>query len=120
MSLRLGLIQINVSDLGEAWRFYVGTLGLRGAERFGPGKAFHLELENGPNVLVYPASRVTDRSYPDGTGVTLVFHTADLRATVESWKRKGVTFHRISWSRDVSGIAESPFGPFIAFSDPFG
>lgn len=120
MTVRLGMIQISVTDLEEAWHFYVETLGIRGIKRFGAGKAFHLELEDGPIVLVYPATRKRIDRYPDEATVTLVFHTPNLHETVASWKRKGVQFVGISWSADASGVGESPFGPFIAFRDPFG
>lgn len=120
MDLRLGLVQINVTDLRAAWRFYVDTLGLRGIERLGKGKAFHLDLEGGPPVLVYPVEHKATRRYPDDTAVTLVFYADDIRKTVENWKQKGVEFVPIAWSREESGIADTPFGPFIAFRDPFG
>ena len=120
MTLRLGLVQINVTDLDAAWRFYVETLGIRGVRNFGTGKAFHLELSGGPGVLVYPVGQRRIHRYPEETGATLVFHTPNLPETVASWKRKGVEFIKIAWSTDATGIAESPFGPFIAFRDPFG
>jgi catechol 2,3-dioxygenase-like lactoylglutathione lyase family enzyme len=120
MDVRLGIVQINVTDLREAWRFYVETLGLNGVERLGRGKPFHLDLQNGPAILVYPVQQKAERRYPDDTGVTLVFYTSDIRKTVETWKQKGVEFVAIAWSREASGIADTPFGPFIAFRDPFG
>jgi catechol 2,3-dioxygenase-like lactoylglutathione lyase family enzyme len=120
MNLRLGIVQINVTDLTEAWRFYVDTLGLQGVERLGRGKPFDLVLENGPTILVYLVEKVAVRSYPTDTGVTLVFYTPDIRNTVATWKNRGVAFIPIAWSREASGIAETPFGPFIAFRDPFG
>jgi catechol 2,3-dioxygenase-like lactoylglutathione lyase family enzyme len=121
MNLRIGIVQINVTDLAEAWRFYVGKLGLRGKETLGPGKAFELELgSGGPAILVYPVPRMGMREYPSETGVVLVLYTDDIRSTVNAWKAKGVSFIPIAWARDSSGIADSPFGPFIAFRDPFG
>jgi catechol 2,3-dioxygenase-like lactoylglutathione lyase family enzyme len=120
MNLRLGLVQINVTDLREAWRFYVDTMQMRGVEKLGRGKAFHLELPDAPAILVYPVQQVVDRQYPVGTGVTLVFYTPDIRTTVDTWKQKGVEFIPIAWSQETSGIADTPFGPFIAFRDPFG
>lgn len=122
--LRVGIVQINVTDLDEAWRFYVETLGIAGRRRLGPGKPFELELGGAapghPTVLVYPVPRRVDRRYPEETGVTLVLHTDDIRATVAAWRARGVPFLRIAWSREESGIADTPFGPFIAFRDPFG
>lgn len=121
MNLRVGIVQINVTDLEAAWSFYVETLGIEGRRSLGPNKPFELELgAHGPTVLVYPARTVTKSDYPSGTGVTLVLFTDDIRTTVAEWKAKGVPFIRIAWARDESGIADTPFGPFIAFSDPFG
>lgn len=59
--LRLELVQTNVTDLGEAWRFYADTLGLPGAERLGRGKPFHLAVEGAPEVLVYRVERMALR-----------------------------------------------------------
>lgn len=122
--LRVGIVQINVSDLDEAWRFYVETLGIPGRRTLGPGRPFELELgaaaPGRPAVLVYPVTRRVERAYPEETGVTLVLHTDDIRATVAEWRARGVSFIRIAWSRDETGIADTPFGPFIAFRDPFG
>lgn len=124
MTLRVGIVQINVTDLAEAWRFYVETLGLRGRPRLGPGRPFELELGGGegagPTVLVYRVTTRAERRYPDETGVTLVFYTDDIRATVAEWGARGVSFVPIEWAKDGSGIADTPFGPFIAFRDPFG
>lgn len=120
MTIGLGIVQINVTDLDLAWRFYVDTLGLRAGRRLGPGKPFELDLGGGPTVLVYPVRRVAMRDYPNDTGITLVFATENIRSTVGQWKESGVSFIPIAWSRDASGIADSPFGPFIAFEDPFG
>jgi catechol 2,3-dioxygenase-like lactoylglutathione lyase family enzyme len=114
-------VQINVTDLDAAWQFYVETLGLPGKQKLGPGRAFELELGNsGPTVLVYPVPQQAKRNYPNETGVTLVFYTDDIRSTVADWKAKGVAFVPIEWSQEEIGIADTPFGPFIAFQDPFG
>jgi catechol 2,3-dioxygenase-like lactoylglutathione lyase family enzyme len=121
VNLRVGIVQINVTDLEAAWRFYVETLGIAGRRTLGPGKPFELDLgPGGPTVLVYPARGVTRPDYPAGAGVTLVLYTDDVRATVAEWRAKGVPFIPIAWARDESGIADTPFGPFIAFRDPFG
>jgi catechol 2,3-dioxygenase-like lactoylglutathione lyase family enzyme len=119
--LRLGIVQINVTDLDEAWEFYVGKLGLQAVERLGPGRPFELALgDDGPLVLVYPVREVAVRNYPTDTGVMLVFYTDDLSGTMTDWAAKGVSFIPIEWAEDDTGIAPTPFGPFIAFRDPFG
>jgi catechol 2,3-dioxygenase-like lactoylglutathione lyase family enzyme len=121
MNFRIGIVQINVTDLAEAWRFYVEKLGLRGQQTLGSGKAFELYLGSGDlRILVYPVAHGRMREYPSETGVVLVFYTDDIRSTVDAWKAKGVSFIPIAWATDETGIAESPFGPFIAFRDPFG
>jgi|GEM_PF-780716 len=119
--LRVGIVQINVTDLDEAWQFYVDTLGLRGNWVMGRGNPFELQMgSDTPTVLVYQVQSAVKRNYPNETGVTLVFYTDDIRSTVTEWKAKGVSFVPIPWARDESGIAGTPFGPFIAFEDPFG
>jgi len=118
--LRVGIVQINVTDLEAAWRFYVETLEIPGRWGLGPGKPFELDLGPGPTVLVYPATRAADQPYPESTGVTLVLHTDDIHETVRRWRDRGVPFIPIAWARTPEGIAPTPFGPFIAFRDPFG
>lgn len=117
---RLGIVQINVTDLNEAWRFYVDVLEIPGRWHLGRDRPFELNLGEGPTVLVYRVARTAVRHYPQDTGVTLVLHTKDIVATASAWRNRGVNFIPIAWSRDATGIAETPFGPFIAFEDPFG
>lgn len=121
MGLRVGIVQINVTDLAVAWDFYVNRLGIHGRWLLGPGRPFELDLGPGaPTVLVYRVERVRPSNYPHESGVTLVFHTDDVASTVAAWSPLGVRFVPITWSADASGIAPTPFGPFIAFKDPFG
>jgi catechol 2,3-dioxygenase-like lactoylglutathione lyase family enzyme len=120
MTLRLGIVQINVTDLEKARDFYVNILGMKAKESLGPNRPFELEIEGSPTVLIYPAKRFVPSDYPNQTGVVLVFYTDDIKRTMREWADKGVFFVKIAWSKDESGIAESPFGPFIAFRDPFG
>jgi hypothetical protein len=121
MSISVGLVQINVTDLDEAWNFYVGMLRIPGKRTLGTGKPFELEVGSGsPKVLVYSVEKTVTRDYPNETGVTLVFYTDNIRRTVAEWKMRNVRFIPIAWSKEESGIADTPFGPFIAFRDPFG
>lgn len=120
MALKMGIIQINVTDLNRAWSFYVNTLGIRGVWRLGSGKPFELDLGPGPTVLVYRVHAVAQRRYPDDTSVILVFYTDDIVSTVATWRSKGVSFIPIAWADTHEGIAPTPFGRFIAFRDPFG
>lgn len=122
MTLGFGIAQmnINVTDLTRAKAFYADTLGFKARERFGPDAPFELVFASGPVVMVYRVERVVPFDYPKQTGTVLVFSTDDIQRTVRDWKAKGVSFIRIAWSKDESGIAETPLGPFIAFRDPFG
>lgn len=117
--MRMALIQINVLDLQTAWDFYVRTLGIPGEWVHGENRAFELGVGEIP-VLVYPVSRHELHSYPDTSGTVLVFGTEDIDKTHREWKAKGVQFIPIAWSQDDTGIAPSPYGRFVAFSDPFG
>lgn len=119
--IKIGIVQINVTDLDEAWRFYVEILELQGKRKLGPGQPFELELgSNGPTVLVDQVRQQTKRNYPREIGVTLVFLTNDIRSTVVNWKAKGVSFIPVEQANDESGIADTPIGSFIAFRDPCG
>ena len=118
MTVGVGIVQINVTDLDAAWTFYVDKLGMPGRWSMGPNRPFELDI-GPPAVLIYPVSRIVSHPYPDSTGVTVVFHTNDIRTTVETWRSKGVEFIPIAWALDASGIAPTPLGPFIAFRDPF-
>lgn len=120
MALQVGIVQINVTDLGRAWSFYVDVLGMRGAWNIGPGRPFELDLGSGPTVLVYAVREMVQRRYPDDTGVTLVFFTDDIKTMVATWRARGVAFVPIAWADSPDGIAPTPFGRFIAFRDPFG
>lgn len=120
MTLRTGLIQINVTDLQAARSFYGETLGIELHERFGGDGPFELELGDGPPVLVYQVERRVEVDYGNQTGLTLVLFTDDIEEKVAAWRARGVEFIPIAWSEDESGIAGCPYGRFIAFRDPFG
>ena len=120
MALRTGMIQLNVTDLAEARRFYGERLEIELREAFGPDGPFELALGDGPAVFVYQVARSVPVAYGEQTGVTLVLYTDDLDGTVARWRAAGVEFIPIEWSEDDSGIAGCPYGRFIAFRDPFG
>lgn len=116
--IEVGLVQINVTDLERAWTFYTEQLGIPGRWILGERKAFELQI-GPPTVLVYPVAEQRIPRYGEETGVTLVLHTSDIEATVDRWREADVEFLSIPWSARSDGIAETPFGPFIAFRDPF-
>lgn len=120
MALTCGLIQVNVTDLAEARRFYGETLGIPLREPFGGDGPFELDLGEGPSVLVYLVERAVATDYPNQTGVTLVLYTDDIDGTSARWRERGVDLIPIAWSEDESGIAPCPYGRFLAFRDPFG
>lgn len=120
MAFHAGMLQINVTDLHEARRFYRDTLGLPVREPFGADGPFELDLGPGPTVFVYQVAKSIPVEYGEQTGLTLVIYTDDLDGNVADWRAKGVELIPIAWSEDESGIAACPYGRFIAFRDPFG
>lgn len=120
-AVKLGLVQINVTDLKKAKEFYRDKLGLEVREPLKKeGAPFEIATEGAATILVYQVEKQAKVDYPNQTGVTLCFYTQDLDKTIKAWKEKGVEFIKITWSKDDSGTAECPFGRFIAFKDPFG
>lgn len=120
MKCTVGIIQINVTDLDEARRFYFDILGFNDTKQWNVSSVASLEAENAPQILLYPVSEMVPVDYPNQTGTTIVFYVDDLDRTIEEWRTRGVEFIPIAWSTDESGIGNSPFGRFIAFRDPFG
>jgi lactoylglutathione lyase len=120
MGMHAGMLQINVTDLAEARRFYRDVLGISVREPFGADGPFELELGPGPTYFVYQVSKSVPVEYGEQTGLTLVLYTDDLEGSVLRWRESGVEFIPIAWSDDASGIAACPYGRFIAFRDPFG
>lgn len=121
MHASIGLIQINVLDSRKAREFYLETLGF--TEKKMPvelGPVTVLDNGEGAPILLYPVEKRAEVDYPSQTGATLVFYVEEIARTYREWKEKGVEFVPISWSKEESGIAPCPFGPFIAFRDPFG
>lgn len=119
--IKLGLVQINVTDMNKAKEFYRDTLGFAiRVPLTKEGAPFEIVMEGAPTILVYSVEEQAKVDYSTQTGVTLCFYTQDLDQTIKTWKKKGVEFIKISWSKEESGAAECPFGRFIAFKDPFG
>jgi len=132
MNYKLGLVQINVTDRKRAEEFYVNTLDfkkiirdpLTGVESGGDSDSGPIFLDNGcgGTILLYPLNitKYIPFDYPDQTGVVLVIYVDDIDETYRDWRAKGVEFIKIDWSEEESGIANCPFGRFIAVRDPFG
>ncbi|WP_319458033.1 MULTISPECIES: VOC family protein [unclassified Mycobacterium] len=116
--MHIALIQINVKDLAAAWDFYVNILGIPGRWVHGENNPFELELGDIP-VLVYPVHGEATQKVAASSAV-IVFGTHSIDRTYEEWHALGVEFIPVERSVDVSGIAQSPYGRFVKFRDPFG
>ncbi|MDB5032831.1 MAG: Glyoxalase/bleomycin resistance protein/dioxygenase [Chlorobi bacterium] len=118
MAVNIGIVQINVTDLDRAKRFYGDILGYEITG--GTSGVATIESNGGPALLLYPVKNAAPVDYPNQTGTTIVLYVDDIEKTVAEWRGRGVEFIPIAWSTDASGIADCPFGRFIAFRDPFG
>lgn len=117
---RLHIVQINVVDVSEAKAFYTTVLGFEVSSEAGGKGVVELSSPGGPSILLYPVKHRVDHDYPNGAGATLIFSTDNIDRTHDAWVKAGVEFIKISWSKDSSGIARSPYGRFVAFRDPSG
>ena len=118
---RLGVVNIMVgSEADRALRFYRDTLGFSVKPLPDDPGTLAIENGNGPVVLLYPVTKAVPFDYPNQTGVVLSFYVDSLDQHVQVWAAKGVELVRISWSKEASGIAQCPFGRFIAIRDPWG
>lgn len=120
MSIRTGLIQINVTDPGKSLGFYTDVLGFEVERRIGDSELPLLRNPGGPSILLYPVTGRRTPDYPNETGPTLVFAVENIDETYREWKEKGVRFRPAAWADEETGIAGCPFGRFIAFEDPDG
>ena len=130
MNYRIGIVQFNVTDIARAREFYIDILGFNEIMRDSESNVISnpengpifLENRNGPLIIVYPmrVARNVQVDYPNQTGTLAVFYVDNIQETYNRWESKGVEFIPIEWSEDESGIADCPFGKFIAFRDPFG
>jgi catechol 2,3-dioxygenase-like lactoylglutathione lyase family enzyme len=108
---------VPTTDLDRARAFYEGTLGLRPADQPARGNELVYECGKGTRLLVY------ERPSAGSAEHTLAhFLVADLDATVNELRRRGVTFEEYDRPdiRTVDGIAT--FDDFRAawFKDPDG
>lgn len=118
METRVGIIQINVTDLELARLFYEVKLGFKPTAS--DGQVICYALGGDAVLLLYKVFYPAENLYPDGTGIVPVFYIEDIDQTYAEWKAKGVEFVKIAWSAVETGIAPCPFGRFIAVRDPFG
>ncbi|MFD7687656.1 VOC family protein [Streptomyces sp. NPDC059781] len=110
----------SVDDLGEARRFYGGTLGLQ-VEESGQGdmRVLALTLGSGARVFVYPKETHTPATF-----TILNFPVDDIVAAVAELERRGVTLERYAeFDHDEKGVVRvGGDGPAAIawFTDPAG
>lgn len=104
------MLQINVTDIVEAKKFYCGSLGFGLKEEY--DDVLVLEYE-GPTLVIHQASEPASIRYPDDCQSLLVMESADIEADIGRLKSEGVEFIQ------SSPVSASP-GRHIGFRDPFG
>lgn len=104
----------SANDISAARRFYADTLGLGVSEEDG---ALTLKLGGGGTVMIYPKD-----DHQPATYTCLNFLVADIDATVDELRGRGVEFERYpGFEQDDRGIVRGSMGPPIAwFTDPAG
>jgi catechol 2,3-dioxygenase-like lactoylglutathione lyase family enzyme len=105
------ILEIKVSDMEEARRFYCDQLGLRVKNENYLPTVLVLE-HDGPDLILHTASKPAEISYPDTSMSMLIFQVDDIEALAADFKAKGITIEE--------GPRPSPPGAFMAFRDPFG
>ena len=107
---RVSMVQVNVTDLEKAKRFYCDLLG------------FGLEAEHerglvlqhdGPTFVLHRVERPGLPDYPNAGRTLLVLHSDDLDDDVRRLRAAGVVFLQPQ-------PVQSPAGRTIGFLDPFG
>ena len=104
----------SVDDVGEAARFYGGTLGFGVTEEHG---LLRLHVAGGHDILVYPKDDHTPATF-----TILNFPVDDIDGAVRDLAERGVTFERYEgFEQDENGVTRAEGGPPIAwFTDPAG
>lgn len=111
--MNITMIQINVTDLDKAIKWYKKALGFElSKEHYHYPVAVDL-VHEGVRLLLHIAEQPAKIDYPNDVQTLICFHTDDIRATM-----------RHLLSMDVDLIHEEPqefsAGLFAAFRDPFG
>jgi catechol 2,3-dioxygenase-like lactoylglutathione lyase family enzyme len=135
-TMRLHIVEIDVPDVERARKFYKGILGLQEKrvhtdETDGSIVVVEFESSAGPAILLHRVKEkvhaqtrrpIVADEYPSQSGLRLIFAVDDIDKQAAELVRKNVELIRIPWAPATSkfGIAESPYGRFIQFKDPFG
>jgi catechol 2,3-dioxygenase-like lactoylglutathione lyase family enzyme len=109
---RICVVQINVPDMDRAIEFYTDVLGFSIASRASYPFAVVLE-QDAFTFLLAKCERSATIDYPDVAQTLINIQTADLVASIDELKAKGV---------DLIHTEPQPCPPglYAAFRDPFG
>jgi catechol 2,3-dioxygenase-like lactoylglutathione lyase family enzyme len=109
---RICVVQINVPDMDRAIEFYTDVLGFSIASRASYPFAVVLE-QDAFTFLLAKCERSATIDYPDVAQTLINIQTADLVASIDEMKAKGV---------DLIHTEPQPCPPglYAAFRDPFG
>ena len=114
----IGIVQINVTDLETARRFYEDIIGFEPLG--GDNQALCYKLKGETVLLLYKVDMTAENHYPNGTGVVPVFYVENIDRFYTGLNDKQVDLIKVPWSKESSGIGPCPFGRFIGVRDPFG
>lgn len=115
MDIKLDSIQIFVSDLEKAKRWYSKILGRKLIEEDSEFKCLSMKLGDIKFYVETPNPKWGEgwRKVKIGGRTPIIFATKDIEGTVAELKRRGVKF--------VEEISKRPWGQYKAvFADPFG
>ncbi|MEE9410167.1 MAG: VOC family protein [Candidatus Heimdallarchaeota archaeon] len=111
--MKVGMVQINVTDLDKAIEWYTKVLGFELSEKhYYPPVAVDL-VNDGIRLLLYKAEKETKLDYPNQSQSLIIFESDDISAKIKDMKEKGVELI-------YEEAKEFPAGLFTAFRDPFG
>lgn len=111
--LKVGIVQINVSDMDDAIAWYRDVLGFEVSKEHDHYPVAVDLVHEGRRLLLHRANRPARIDYPNVAQTLVCFQTDDLAQTMSSLRQQGV---------ELLHDAPQPFpaGVFAAFRDPFG
>jgi catechol 2,3-dioxygenase-like lactoylglutathione lyase family enzyme len=115
MDIKLDSIQIFVSDIVKAKKWYTEVLGMKLIKEYPEIKSLLMELGDVEFYVETPTPEWGEgwNTVKIGGRTPIIFKTKDIKQTVEELKRKGVRF--------VEEISKRPWGQLKAvFVDPDG
>lgn len=115
MNIRVGPIQIFVSDIKKAEKWYSEVLSMKLIKRYPKFKCVFMKLDNIEFDIGTPIPEWGEGwdTVKIGGRTSIFFETDDIEKTVKSLKQKGVKF--------VEDLSKRPWGKYKAvFADPDG